>query len=124
MIDNYGDFWDFYLREHRKPATRALHYIGTSLGMALLAWFIWLGTWHYIPLCLVSGYGFAWVAHFFIEKNKPASFKYPFWSFVSDYKMLFYFLTGRMGREARRVSESSSFYFFANVPERVAPAPW
>lgn len=106
MVNNYREFWDFYVAEHSKPATRALHYIGTSLGMVLLVWFIWRGTWYYFPLCFVSGYGFAWIAHFFIEKNKPASFKYPFWSFISDYKMLFYFVTGRMGREAKRVLAS------------------
>ena len=52
---------------------------------------------------LVAGYGFAWVGHFFIEKNKPASFKYPLWSFISDYKMVFYMLTGKMNREVERI---------------------
>ncbi|MFN0138717.1 MAG: Mpo1-like protein [Pyrinomonadaceae bacterium] len=103
MIDNYTDFWDYYVREHSRPATRALHFVGTSLGVILLAWFILRGTWYYFPLCFVVGYAFAWIAHFAIEKNKPATFKYPLWSFVSDYKMMWYMITGRMSREIERI---------------------
>lgn len=106
MIKNYAEFWDFYVREHSLPLTRLLHFIGTSLGIILLIWFIWRGTWYYFPLCFVSGYGFAWIAHFMVEKNRPASFKYPFWSFISDYKMMFYMATGRMKAEVERVSSS------------------
>ena len=104
MITTYREFWDFYVREHSKPATRGLHFVGTSLGLLLLAWLIWRGMWYYFPLCLVVGYAFAWFAHFVVEKNKPATFQYPFWSFISDYKMMWFMLTGRMGREVERVS--------------------
>ena len=106
MIRNYAEFWDFYVQEHSLPLTRLLHFAGTSLGIVLLIWFIWRGTWYYFPLCFVSGYGFAWVAHFMVEKNRPASFKYPFWSFISDYKMMFYMATGRMKAEVERVSSN------------------
>ena len=105
MIDNYRDFWDFYVREHSQPLTRALHFIGTTLGLLLLAWFILRGPWYYFPLSLVVGYAFAWFAHFVVEKNRPATFKYPLWSFISDYKMMWFMLTGRMGREVERVSK-------------------
>jgi hypothetical protein len=104
MITTYREFWDFYVQEHSKPATRALHFVGTSLGLLLLVWLIWRGSWHYFPLSLVVGYAFAWFAHFVVEKNKPATFQYPFWSFVSDYKMMWYMLTGRMNREVKRVN--------------------
>ncbi len=100
---NYTEFWDFYVQEHSQPLTRILHFIGTSLGIILLAWFILRGTWYYFPLCFVTGYGFAWISHFFVEHNKPATFKYPLWSFISDYKMMWYMLTGRMNSEIRRV---------------------
>ena len=103
MIESYAEFWDFYVLEHSKPLTRILHFIGTSLGIILLVWFIARGTWYYFPLFLVVGYAFAWFAHFFVEKNKPASFKYPLWSFISDFKMIWYMLTGRMSREVERV---------------------
>lgn len=104
MITNYSEFWDFYVQEHSKPLTRLLHFIGTSLGIILLAIFVWRGMWLFIPLCFVTGYAFAWFAHFVVEKNRPATFKYPGWSFISDYKMMWYMLTGRMGREVERVS--------------------
>ena len=104
MITTYGEFWDFYVREHSRPATRALHFAGTSLGLALLAWLIWRGTWYYFPVCLVVGYAFAWAAHFLVEKNRPATFQYPLWSFVSDYRMMWFMLTGRMQREVERVN--------------------
>jgi hypothetical protein len=100
---NYTEFWDFYVREHSKPLTRLLHFIGTSLGVLLLVFFVGRGQWYFFPIFFVVGYGFAWVAHFGVEKNKPASFKYPLWSFISDFKMMYYMATGRMGREVERV---------------------
>lgn len=102
-IENYAEFWDFYVSEHLQPLTRLLHFVGTSLGLVLLFWFIKNGVWYYFPLCFVVGYAFAWFSHFFIEHNQPASFKYPLWSFISDYKMMFYMLTGRMNAEVERV---------------------
>jgi hypothetical protein len=104
MIDNYTDFWHFYVQEHSKPATRLLHFIGTSLGLVLLVWFIATGRWYFFPLFLVVGYAFAWFAHFVVEKNRPATFKYPLWSFISDFRMIWYMLTGRMSREVERAS--------------------
>ena len=101
---NYAEFWDFYVREHSKPLTRLLHFIGTSLGLMLLAWSLWSGRLLYIPLFFVVGYAFAWFAHFFVEKNRPATFRYPLWSFISDFKMMWYMLTGRMSAEVRRVT--------------------
>lgn len=105
MIENYDEFWDFYVQEHSKPMTRALHFVGTSLGLVLLGWFVWNRMWVYIPFCFVVGYAFAWFAHFVVEKNKPATFQYPFWSFISDYKMMWYMVTGRMDAEVERVSK-------------------
>jgi hypothetical protein len=101
---NYTEFWDFYLAEHSRPLTRALHFIGTSLAIILLVWFILRGTWYYFPLCLVVGYAFAWISHFFVEHNKPTTFRYPFWSFISDYKMMWYMLNGRISREVSRIN--------------------
>ena len=102
-LTNYAEFWDFYVAEHSQPLTRLLHFVGTSLGIILLVWIIRSGNLLYLPFCLLVGYGFAWFSHFFIEKNKPASFKYPLWSFISDYKMMFYMLTGKMNSEVERV---------------------
>jgi hypothetical protein len=97
-IQTYEEFFLFYLGEHSLPACRALHYIGTALFLASLASFIFTGNGWFLLLALVVGYLFAWTGHFFIEKNKPATFTYPLWSFVSDLKMFFLFVTGQIGR--------------------------
>ena len=103
-IQTYREFWDFYIREHSRPATRLLHFVGTSLGLLLLVWFVASGRWYYFPLFLIVGYAFAWFAHFVVEKNRPATFRHPLWSFISDFKMMWYMITGRMAREVERVS--------------------
>jgi hypothetical protein len=105
QIVNYAEFWDYYVAEHSEPLTRYLHFIGTLLGVVLLVWIVRTGSWFYFPLCFVVGYAFAWFAHFFVEHNKPATFKYPFWSFISDYKMVWFMLTGKMDTEVERVSK-------------------
>jgi hypothetical protein len=94
---DFKTFFPYYLREHAHPLCRALHYIGTTLVIALAAYAI--GTAHYVYLwgLPVVGYFFAWVGHFFIEKNKPATFTYPLWSLIGDFKMYFLFITGRTG---------------------------
>lgn len=102
----YSEFWDFYVSEHSRPMTRNLHLTGTFLGLILLVWFLLSKQFILIPLCLVVGYGFAWFSHFFVEKNRPATFRYPLWSFVSDYRMMWYMITGRMGNEVARVTVS------------------
>ena len=80
---DFASFFPYYLREHAHPLCRSLHYIGTKLV------YLWA-----LP---VVGYFFAWVGHFFIEKNKPATFTYPLWSLIGDFKMYFLFITGRIG---------------------------
>lgn len=95
-IKTYEEFWHYYLQVHSKPSTKRLHALGTCLG---LAWAIWSGAtgrWLWMPFGFVLGYGFAWFSHFFIEKNRPATFQYPWWSFLSDFKMLGWLFTGRL----------------------------
>ena len=98
-ITSYKEFWPYYLREHAKPATRGFHYVGTFIGLGILAYAIYSQTWWLAPFMFVAGYFFAWLSHGLIEKNKPATFTYPFWSLISDFKMLFCFLTGQMPKE-------------------------
>jgi hypothetical protein len=98
-IETYSDFWPFYLQEHARPATRALHFLGTGLAVTCVSAAIasgrpWLGM-----VALLAGYGPAWAAHFFVEKNRPATFTYPLWSLFSDFRMAFAWLAGGLGEE-------------------------
>jgi hypothetical protein len=101
-IETYSDFWPFYVCEHANPANRIMHFIGTTTAMVVLIYAISSQIWWLIPLALVAGYGPAWMGHFGIEKNRPASFKYPLWSFISDFRMWSLMLTGRMSAEVER----------------------
>jgi hypothetical protein len=93
------EFWPFYLREHSRRGTRALHLSGTALAILLVLLAIALAQPWFLLGALVSGYAFAWVGHYFVEHNRPATFTYPLKSFVSDWKMFGYFVIGRLGRE-------------------------
>ncbi len=96
---SFREFWPYYLSEHSRPATRALHLIGSVAALASLAACLVMQRWLLIPLAFIPGYGAAWIAHFFIEKNKPATFKYPLWSFLADYKMVGLMLLGKINAE-------------------------
>src|SRR6185295_6210278 len=92
---SFSEFWPFYVSEHSRTATRWLHLIGTTAGIALVIYFIASGRWWLFLLGFIPGYGCAWLAHFLVEKNKPATFEYPLWSFMGDYKMIAWMLMGR-----------------------------
>lgn len=93
---SFSEFWPFYVAEHSRTGTRWLHLLGTTAGLATVAYLIAIGKWWLFPLGFIPGYGCAWFAHFVIERNKPATFQYPLWSFMADYKMIALMLTGRM----------------------------
>ena len=105
-ITSFADFWPYYLREHAKPETRALHYVGTSLLVVIAIAALATGRWWLTALLPVAGYGFAWGAHFFVEKNRPATFTYPLWSLWGDLKMWGYWIAGRLGPELERAGVS------------------
>ena len=102
-FNSFADFWPHYLSEHGKPATRALHAAGTIIAVVLLVSLIATGRWWLFPLAFVPGYGLAWTGHFFIERNRPATFKHPLWSFMGDWKMLALMFAGRINDEVKRV---------------------
>ncbi|MBV8222457.1 MAG: DUF962 domain-containing protein [Candidatus Eremiobacteraeota bacterium] len=98
----FARFWPYYLREHSNPATRAVHIAGTVAAMAcIVAAVISRNPW-WIVIALAAGYGPAWFAHFFIEKNRPATFTHPFLSLAGDFTMLGYALRGKLGEEVRK----------------------
>ena len=101
-IETYRDFWPYYLQEHAHRATRALHYAGTGVATASILALAITGNLWFLPSALVGGYGFAWFAHFFIEKNRPATFTYPLWSLISDFRMALEWLRGELSHELDR----------------------
>jgi hypothetical protein len=101
-IATFRDFWPYYVREHSKPITRALHFIGSTLVLAIAAAAIVTGRPWLLVATPVVGYGFAWVGHFGFEKNRPATFKYPIYSFLSDWVMYGKILSGTMRAEVER----------------------
>jgi hypothetical protein len=104
----YAEFWPYYLSEHRKPETRGLHYFGTGLGSALMIAAAILLDWTLIPAALISGYLFAWIGHFFVERNRPATFTFPLWSIVSDFCMVGLWLVGKLDAEYAKAEIDAS----------------
>ena len=90
---SFEEFWPFYLSQHSRPWTRRLHFAGTSGGLVCLAAGIATRPW-WIAAAPVFAYGLAWFSHFFIERNRPATFSYPWWSLRGDFRMLGRMLTG------------------------------
>ncbi len=95
-------FWPYYVGEHAHPLTRRLHCLGTGLAIGLLIGSLFVSAWLLILVPIV-GYGFAWASHLLIEKNRPATFRYPLWSLLGDLKMFRLMLLGRMDGEIQRL---------------------
>lgn len=98
---SYPAFWLVYLRAHRHPGTRMLHYVGTLLALACLVAGVTIDPW-FLLASPVVGYGFAWTAHAMLEGNRPQTFGHPIWSLASDVRMLVLAVTGRLGSHLER----------------------
>lgn len=101
-IPSFQEFYPFYLKQHRNKICRILHFIGTTIVFALTLTAIYHKTPRLLVLVPIAGYGFAWIGHFFFEKNKPATFQYPLWSLKSDFKMYFDILSGKITFDATK----------------------
>jgi hypothetical protein len=95
-FETFEDFYPYYISEHSHPDNRRLHVIGTGLAILCLTqvvmWGVVGGFWSLI-WAAIFGYGFAWAGHYFIEKNKPATFTYPAWSLMGDFRMFWEVVT-------------------------------
>lgn len=93
---SFDAFYPYYLSEHAHPVNRRLHITGTLSLFPLLLLILFLQQWIWLLAIPVLGYGFAWAGHFFVERNKPATFRYPLWSLRADFVMCRQFLSGQL----------------------------
>jgi hypothetical protein len=105
-FQSFREFYPFYLGEHLNPVCRVLHFAGSTVVLLLIVAALMTGQWILLAAVPFAGYGFAWIGHFVFEKNRPATFKYPAWSFMGDWVMYWQLLTrqihfdGRADRQA------------------------
>jgi hypothetical protein len=92
---SFAEFYPVYLAEHSNRTCRELHFVGSTLSLFCLGALLLTGNWWWLLAALVAGYGFAWVGHFAFEKNQPATFKHPIYSFMGDWVMYWQMLTGQ-----------------------------
>ena len=104
---SFAEFWPEYVRAHSDAGTRALHFVGTLLGWGILAAALMTRHWWWIVLALVVPYALAWIGHFFVEHNRPATFEHPLWSWWADQKMVGMMMVGKMGSEARKARQKT-----------------
>jgi hypothetical protein len=114
-IQSFEEFWPYYVGEHKNPVCRGLHYVGTTMAVGTVAAAVVTLNPTWLLLTPIVGYTPAWIGHFVIEKNRPATFKYPVWSLRGDLRMLSYALAGKMADEVERL--------YPSHPAPAAPAP-
>jgi len=96
QFKSFNEFYPFYLGEHSNRVCRVLHFIGTFFVISLFVYAIVIQRFNLLLVAPLIGYGFAWTGHFVFEKNRPATFKYPLYSFVADFVMFWHLLTGKL----------------------------
>jgi hypothetical protein len=96
QYNNFAEFYPFYIQEHSHPVSRRLHFVGSWLVLFSLAHIILVSAWTFLWVPLVCGYGFAWVGHFFYQKNRPATFTNPIYSFTGDWFMFRDIIMGKV----------------------------
>ncbi|PJJ67162.1 hypothetical protein CLV73_1163 [Chryseobacterium geocarposphaerae] len=106
-IKTFKEFYQFYLTEHSKTGTRIFHFIGTLLVFVVIGYVISSGKERFLWYVPIFGYGFAWFSHAVIERNKPATFKYPLWSLISDFRLFFELLIGKQKFKEMKPKENN-----------------
>ncbi|MGV8941305.1 MAG: Mpo1-like protein [Lysobacter sp.] len=92
----FAEFYPFYLGQHANRVSRRLHFVGTSLVVVLTVAAFVTQLWWLIGVALIQAYAFAWIGHFFFERNRPATFQYPLLSLRGDWRMWWEMLTGKI----------------------------
>ena len=93
---SFEEFYPFYLSEHGNRTSRRLHFVGTSIALVLIVAALATRSWWLLALAVLQGYAFAWVGHFFFERNRPATFRYPGFSFMGDWRLWWDIVRGRI----------------------------
>lgn len=93
---SFSEFYPFYLSQHQHPVCRRLHFVGSVLILIVLGYILYSQHFIWLVSLPIIGYGFAWVGHFAFEKNRPATFTYPLWSLMGDWKMFWQILTRQL----------------------------
>ncbi len=96
IIDSFSDFYPAYLEAHSNLICRRFHFLGTSAVVSILLLFFFTGAPMLLLLLPIVGYSFAWVGHFFYEKNNPMTLKYPLYSLIGDFRMFWDILCGKV----------------------------
>lgn len=96
QYQSFAEFYPFYLSEHQNSTCRRLHFTGSALVLVIVLFCYFTGIWSLLWLAPFIGYGFAWAGHFFFEKNRPATFSYPLYSFIGDWVMFKDILLGKI----------------------------
>jgi hypothetical protein len=122
-IQTFEQFWDHYVAAHKKKGTRVLHFIGTTAAGACIAGGLFTKRRWLLFVAPFVGYGPAWIGHFFIEGNRPATFDHPLWSLRADLLMWWKTLTGEMQAEVDRVVRAEAECVAAPAPESPVPQP-
>jgi hypothetical protein len=104
----FAEFWPYYVREHAHRGNRYLHFVGTLSAIILAVTLVVMGWWWLAFALPVIGYGFAWVGHFLVERNRPATFRHPFWSLLGDFKMFGLMAVGRMDAELAKAAREQA----------------
>lgn len=107
-VESFAEFWPHYVGAHRNPVNRGFHYVGTSGALlCVAAGVIWWQPWLFVA-APIAGYGPAWIGHFFVEHNRPATFEYARFSLMGDFKMLGLALRRKMSHEVTRLFGSAA----------------
>jgi len=106
QFKSFEEFWPYYLKAHSKPETRAMHFLGTSLGVLGVASWLATGRSRYLAAGMAGSYGSAWLGHFAFEGNHPAAFENPLWSLEADLRMYQLWLAGKLDAEITRVCKT------------------